>query len=304
MKAGHVAKGCAFSLITVFALMSGCAGLMWLHDAVHPNGGNAYYDKMDNLSPEESRCMKPGPYEVSSYEEKATGTLGRFVAYYSKDADVPVPVIISNNGTGWGAGKYPEWFKHAAGWGYIVVGNEEGTSWNGISGEKSLQWILKQHKKKDSPLYNRADTTQIAAIGHSQGGTGAVNSITVQPSSKYYGAAVILASTYDGYNDFLGWKSEASLIRVPTLILVADNDWLTPPDAYNRLYQAIPDTLPKLAARRKECDHGDMLVFADGYVMAFLQHFLKGDSTALRALNELRDNPLYVDARSNLIGND
>ena len=56
--------------------------------------------------------------------------------------------------------------------------------------------------------------------------------------------------------------------------------------------------------RRKECDHGQMLYFADGYVTAWFMWLLQNDKEAAKAFvgekPELLTNPLYQDQESDL----
>ena len=288
-------------LFIVFIAMAGCGKIFEAYNANHPSGSNKYYEMLTGLSEQESIYMKLGKYEVKTYEETATGTLGTFRMWYPADAATSskkYPVIVSNNGTGWPATKYPEWFKHMASWGFIVVGNDEGTSWNGDSAQATLEWLIKLNGTKGSVIYNKANLDKIGSIGHSQGGTGVENAITVQPSASMYKAAVMLASTYNGYNAFLKWDADASKIKIPMMILVADSDGLTPLKDYNTLWNALPSNITKVAGRRKDCGHGDMLVYGDGYVTAWFLWHLQGNTAARNAIKELKTNPSYTEVRT------
>jgi len=284
-------------------VLGGCAGcgkLIEMYNANHPSGSNQYYNMLTGLSPQESVYMKLGSHEVKTYEEPAAGTLGTYRMWYPADimtSKKKYPVIVSNNGTGWAATKYPEWFQHMASWGFIVVGNDEGTSWDGNSAEATLQWLIGLNSKKSSVIYQRADLKNVGAVGHSQGGTGVENAITTQPSAKMYKAAVMLASTYNGYNAFLRWNADASKITIPMMVLVANSDGLTPLKDYNTLWKALPNNIIKVAARRNDCGHGDMLVYGDGYVTAWFLWHLQGNMKAREAIKELRTNKSYVEVR-------
>ena len=291
------------SIIVCLAVVGSCAGCaqMWeAYNANHPSGSNKYYELLTGLAPKESIYMKMGSHAVNSYEEKAEGSLGTFRVWFPADMDKgkkKYPVIVSNNGTGWAAAKYPEWFRHMASWGFIVVGNDEGTSWNGNSAEETLQWLIGLNAKKGSPIYKHADLDNIGTVGHSQGGTGVENAITTQPSAKKYKAAVMLASTYNGHNPLLRWDADASKIRIPMMVLVANSDGLTPLKDYNALWNALPNNIVKVAARRNDCGHGDMLVYGDGYVTAWFLWHLQGNTEAREAIKELKSNKSYVEVR-------
>lgn len=299
MKAKKILKG---GCLSVLLLMGACGGLMKWIGANHPGGHNKYYHKIETTGEIETRYMQMGPHVVAYHEAPAEGALEKFKVWYPADigeGETRYPLIISNNGTGWGASKYPEWFRHMASWGFIVVGNEEHSSWDGRAGQLSLEWILRQDSLSGSPLYHRVDKERIAAIGHSQGGTGTVNAVTVQPDAGRYNTAVLLANTFNGQSDLLIWTSDASQIRIPTLILVAENDILTPREDLRKLYAAIPDSVFKAMGRHVGVGHGDMLVFADGYVTAWMMWQLKGDTLATRAftggLPELSHNPKFIE---------
>ena len=57
-------------------------------------------------------------------------------------------------------------------------------------------------------------------------------------------------------------------------------------------------------ARRNDCDHGEMLYFADGYVTAWFMWQLQGDEKAAQAFigdsPELMNNSLYQDQKINI----
>lgn len=290
-----------WSSIAILTMLVGCGSLWNAINANHPSGSNRYYDMLTGLAPLESQYMKMGAMPVDSIAETTTGSLGYFRAWYPaemKKSSQIYPVIVSNNGTGWPATKYTQWFHHMAAKGFIVVGNDEGTSWNGNSAEATLQWILKLNENPRSVIYHKVDTRNIGTIGHSQGGTGVENAITTQPSASKYKCAVMLASTYNGYNTFLRWNADASKIRVPIMILVANDDGLTPLKDYNNLWNALPNNIIKVAGRRTGCAHGDMLVYGDGYVTAWFLWHLKGNNAARNAVRELGRNPSYIQVRS------
>jgi len=289
-------------IILALTLITGCNNLWQAYNANHPSGSNKYYEMLTGLSPKESTYMKLGNHEVKTHEEQAEGTMGTFRMWYPADAETSnkkYPVIVSNNGTGWPATKYTEWFHHMASWGFIVVGNDEGTSWNGNSAEATLQWLIGLNSSKNSVIYQRADLQNVGTVGHSQGGTGVENAITTQPSASMYKAAVMLASTYNGYNAFLRWNADASKIKIPMMVLVANGDGLTPLKDYNTLWNALPSDIIKVAARRNDCGHGDMLVYGDGYVTAWFLWHLQGNTQARDAIQELRTNKSYVEVRMN-----
>ncbi len=282
--------------------LSSCSTAWQAYNESRPSGSNEYWNKVETAGAIETSYMRLGPHQVMTYEQPAEGSLGRYRAWYPADMKggaTRYPVIVSNNGTGVGAAKYEQWFRHMASWGFIVIGNEEGTSWNGKSAEQTLSWLLASEKSPDSVFHNHLDRSKIGLIGHSQGGTGVVNAATVQPSARLYKTAVLLASTHNGYNAFLRWTSDAAELSIPTLVLVAKDDGLTSPESLTKLYDSIPRGVFKAKARRTGVGHGDMLVVADGYVTAWMMWQLKGDRNASRAFvgagPELATNKNFID---------
>ena len=69
-------------------------------------------------------------------------------------------------------------FEHFASRSFIVIGNEEDYSWNGFASDMSLNDLLKRNDDKKSILYQKIDTDNIGSLGHSQGGVGAINTVT------------------------------------------------------------------------------------------------------------------------------
>lgn len=55
------------------------------------------------------------------------------------------PVVVKVNGSGVRGSKYKIIFEHYASWGVIVVGNEDDTSWSGLSSDMSLQYVLDEN---------------------------------------------------------------------------------------------------------------------------------------------------------------
>ncbi len=293
-----------YAILGLFMVVASCAAVIDRLGDAQPSGNNDYWTKVQTSGHIETKYMRLGPNAVSTYAEPAPTSLQKYRVWYPADigrSSRKYPVIVSNNGTGWGAAKYAQWFRHMASWGFIVVGNEEGTSWDGKSAELTLAWLLKAGNTPSSIFFDHIDKSHIGVIGHSQGGTGAINAATVQPNASLYKTIVVLASTHDGYNAFTRWTSNASKIAATTLILVAKDDWLTSHESLNKLFAAIPDGKLKAQARRQNSSHSEMLLAADGYVTAWMMWQLQNDIVASRAFvgskAELRTNSQFSEAK-------
>lgn len=67
--------------------------------------------------------------------------------------------MVFTNGTGVAGSKYVALFEHLASWGFVVIGNEEPETWNGISSDKSIGYLLEQNEKSDSRFYQKSMLT-------------------------------------------------------------------------------------------------------------------------------------------------
>lgn len=83
------------------------------------------------------------------------------------DSGKQYPLVIMVNGTGVKASAYKEVFRHLASWGFIVAGNEDAASGNGASSAKTLDFMLQENEKEDSPFYQHIDMENIGIAGHS-----------------------------------------------------------------------------------------------------------------------------------------
>ncbi len=263
----------------------------------------------------EAKFLKQGKADVSYFESTALMSFKKYEIYYPSDiADrtSPLPVVIFVNGTGTGGERYPALQKHMASWGFITVATEEENAWNGFSAEMSVRLLeLLNDRKGDfngkkNVFYGKVDMDRIGITGHSQGGFGVVNAITDQRHKDNYKAAVILSSNAQT-NEDLQWEADATKIKAPTLILGstgATDAALAPIDSLKKLYRQIPNSTPKVLARRNDADHGQMLYYADGYVTAWFLWHLQGNKTAAKVFTgnnpELMQNKLYQNRRIDL----
>lgn len=69
-------------------------------------------------------------------------------------------------------------------------------------------------------------------------------------------------------------------------------------------YEALPDSVDKIIARKTAIDHGETYQSIDGYMTAWFMWHLQGDEKAGKAFKssdaEILHNSLYQDVRSNI----
>lgn len=315
-------------VVCLVLLVGGCSVLLGIMN--HRN--NNYWKYTETAGEMEAKYTALGSCEVSTAEWNADGKAWqKYEVWYPsemKDSNSTYPLVIMANGTGIKASQYQAVFKHLASWGFIVVGNEDENSRTGESCAAALDFMLGLNEDKSSDFYGKIDTDNIGIAGHSQGGVGAMNAVTEQTNGNLY-QAIWTASTTSRYHaDELnksadGWSCAPSKINIPCFMTAGTKDFdagnvdeytvgelakgsaqgICPLWWLNECYNAIPESVDKVMARKVNADHGDMLRSADGYMTAWFLYYLKGDTKAGSVFfgenAEIRSNALYQDVKTN-----
>ena len=259
----------------------------------------------------ESKYIKNGSYEVKYFEEKTTEDFKKYEVYYPKELETNTskyPVVVFINGTGVYGHKYKALFKHLASWGFIVLGNEDPSTCKGTSADKTLAYILDKNKDSSSIFYNKIDTNNIGASGHSQGGVGVFNAITANEHSSMYKTAVALSPTNEIGAKDLNMGYDITKVKIPLLMIAGtkgdfETKMVLPLDIMIQMYDKL--NVQKVMMRKTDIEHGGMLYEADGYVTAWFMWRLKNDSYAGSAFKgqnaEIFNNNLYQDVKSNIL---
>ena len=278
-----------------------------------PSVPENYTDTVKTGGEIEEKYLAMGSYEVEHLESATVSSLEKFEVYYPKDIYNlgKVPVVIFLNGTGTPASKYPALQEHLASWGFITIANEENNSFYGEGVELSIRYLLfadtYSSNDDESPLKGHIDFDNIGVTGHSQGGIGVINGITIHPHSDMIKAAVMLSSTETDMAKAFLWDSDSSLIHANTMMIGSSGQTdsaISPLESMQKTYENITDDVIKVLARRNDCDHGEMLYYADGYVTAWFMYFLQGDEEAGKAFfgdnPEISANEFYQDIMINV----
>lgn len=176
--------------------------------------------------------------------------------------------------------------------GFIVVGNDDGSTGFGKSSDETIDYIKKASVDKDSVLYGKIDIDNIGITGHSQGGAGVFTSISIMEHKDEYKTAVALSPTHEETAVAFGWKYDLTKINIPTLIIAGsqgdfETQMVLPIEKMIDMYNKIPSS--KIMMRRIGAEHGQMLYSADGYVTAWFMWQLQNDEEAGKAF--IGDNP-------------
>ena len=232
------------------------------------------------------------------------------------------PIVVMANGTGVPASRYAPVFRHLASWGFVVIGNEMQNSWSGGASAGALDLLLELNEDPSSLFYHKLDLDNVGSAGHSQGAIGAINAVTAQPNGDSYKALYLASTPSSLYASTLEWAYDPALIDVPCFMTAgtglldageagspevaeeAQEVSISPLWSQEENYGLIPDSVPKLRARRTGADHAEMLPWPDGYMTAWFMYWLQGDEAAGRAFfgpdAEIVHNPLWQDIEKNL----
>lgn len=261
----------------------------------------------------EAKYMENGAYEVSVYEEPTLQGFSEYTVYYPSEletTDKKYPVIVISNGSGTPVSKITAIPKHFASWGFIVIGTEEHYDWNGFSSEMCIRHLQRMNDNemigdKESIFYQKVDFENVGIVGHSQGGVGVFNAITVHENSSVFKTAVSLSPTNQELAQAFEWNYDLTKIDIPIMLIAGEgggDDWVVTGEQLNEIYDDIEST--KLMVRRKNTPHGETLYSANGYVIAWFMWQLQDDEEAAKAFSgetpELQGNLLYQDQQINM----
>lgn len=273
-----------------------------------------YWESIKSEATVENKYNQPGSYEVDkqvydALQDETDKHPNHFVVWSPKE-EGKYPLVVMVNGTGVPCDKYEAVFKHFASYGYVVIGNNYGTNWDGKHPSETLDFALNTPE-----IASKIDKDKIAIGGHSQGGMGTFNAISEYDNGKLYDVAFSLSPTNNylaqgltwgfnlGTDNAYGFRLEN--IQIPMMLIAGtgpfDNDTVSPLECMEEECNAL--NVDKVMFRRADkIDHGNMLYEANGYVIAWLDYYLKGveeNKNAFFGENaEIKTNGRYQDFKS------
>lgn len=297
-------------ILLLILLLVGCVMI-----ADHRNKN--YWKYADPKGEIEKKFTSMGDFNVAFKEFSAADCVWKkYEIWYPADMKKgeKYPLVIMVNGTGVKASQYKEVFKHLASWGFIVAGNEDDNSRTGESSAATLDFLLSLNNDENSKFYGMIDVENIGIAGHSQGGVGAVNAVTMQKNGSMYKAVFTASTTSPALSEVLGddWKHDMTKINIPCFMVAgtgigdagknndknaSEGQGICPLWSLNESFDNVRNTA--VTGRLKNKDHGDMLRYADGYMTAWFMYYLKGDSDSRKAFfgknAEISDNDNWQD---------
>lgn len=282
------------------------AGELFLATCSNEAVSDGYQDNQTYTSPLEKMYASNGSFAVTHESHEAEEPrVGQHQVWYPSDvvtSNHRWPVVVLANGTGVNASRYEVIFRHMASWGFIVIGNEDIGSWDGLSTIISLQHILSLNKDITSPLYGKVDTTAIGLAGHSQGGVAVYNAATQYDLSHLFKAICPQSCSSPDLSEGLGWDFRPSKVSAPAFLMAGtgpiDANSICPLSSLQQNYDSISGQ-PVVMGRIKGVDHGDVLSRGEAYTTAWMLYWLCGDTEAARCFvgddAELYDNDQWQD---------
>ena len=293
-------------IVIIFAIlfMLGYFGLkkLWRNILTAPMAPENYVMEVTTGGEIEARYMATGEHETAYFETDYSedSDIKKIEIWYPAELETSnkkYPVVLFVNGTGVSASRYKPVFEHLASWGFIAIGNEDPSTWEGKKADATLTWLLTANEDESSVFYRKVDTENIGITGHSQGGVGVFSTINNTEHKDVYKCAVSLSPTQEDMAEALKMPYDSSKTVIPVMILAgAPNDVISL-EALNNMFHKISSDI--VIARRSNTDHGQMLYSSDGYVTAWFMWQLQGDMYAADAFKgdnpEIIHNLLYQD---------
>ena len=248
-----------------------------------------YFNKVTSGGILEEKYRGYGASEVASLEVDSNVELfNKYKIWYplelENDNGKKYPIVLFANGTGVPYSKYEAIFDHLASWGFVVIGNDDVNSATGESSSITLNYILSLNNNKESIFYDKLDIEHIGISGHSQGGVGAINAVTNFNNSNMFTSIYTASTTSLELANALEWDYDVTKVSIPYFMVAGtgkvDAETITPLYSLIKNYDSLNDNVKSVMARRKNIDHGDMLIYADSYMTAWFRYTLMNDNDA------------------------
>ena len=285
-KVGKVILIIVIILTILFAL--GYFGLkkLWKNILTAPMAPEKYIAEVTTGGEVEEKYMAAGSYEIGYFEADyaENADIKKIEIWYPEELEASseqYPVVLFVNGTGVAASRYKPVFEHLASWGFIAIGNEDPSTWEGKKADATLSWLLAANEDETSIFYHRVDTNNVGITGHSQGGVGVFHAINETEHKELYKCAVSLSPTQEDMAEALKMPYDSSKTTIPIMILASAPNDVISLEGLNDMFKKISTNV--VIARRSNTDHGQMLYSGDGYVTAWFMWRLQGDEAAAAA---------------------
>jgi len=135
--------------------------------------------------PVQAAFTPPGPYATTTGTvTDATGTVIDDLFYPSNYAALGFksPIVTWGNGTNGTPGKVSTFLSHLASYGFTVIASTLPNTGSGHEIDAAAHYLVAQDSAAGSVFQGHLDVNEVAAVGASQGATGAVRAATNDPA--------------------------------------------------------------------------------------------------------------------------
>lgn len=258
-----------------------------------------YYKDFKSDSMVEMKYSNRGDFETAYTEfDSDNQSIQKIRIWYPKELEntnKKYPMVLVVNASSTRAVNYKPFFDRLASWGFIVVGNDDPQTGTGETASKTLDFVLSLGT--ESVLSDKINQENIAIIGYSQGGAGALAAVTKYENGKTYKTIFTGSAAYPLLATNMGWDYDISKIRIPYFMVAGTGKsddagvedvtkefaGVSPLKDMIEIYEKIPEDVAKIRARASGAEHEDMLERSDGYMTAWMLYQLYGDEEAKKA---------------------
>lgn len=202
-----------------------------------------------------ARYESPGPHRVQVLPAAlCCDRKGKEIDLYLPVANAQgrqMPVVVWGNGSWASPEKYDFLLRHLASWGMVVAATRD----DAVARGETMLDALALLEEEGAPV--PVDVDRVAAIGHSQGAGGAANAAIAAGHIDTVVAIDLPAKDNCSPGDCDDIPSGLSG-DVSVLFLSGDRDPLSPPDAVDAYYGAVPEGLLTAKGMVVDADHNDI----------------------------------------------
>ena len=116
-----------------------------------PMTPNNYTKEVKTGGDIEIKYLSMGDYKVKKVKKDGSEITKKYYIYYPEELsniNKKYPVVVILNGTGVLPKKYKELFKHLASWGFVVIGNDDGSTGFGKSADETIDLIISENSNR------------------------------------------------------------------------------------------------------------------------------------------------------------
>jgi pimeloyl-ACP methyl ester carboxylesterase len=259
--------------------------------------------------PVQSEFTKLGPFATTT-RTVDQGNQPEYDIFYPRNYHAlgfKSPIVTWGNGTFAVPGMYQTLLSHFASYGFTVIATTLTNTGSGREIKAAAQYLVAQNTKSGSVFDGHLDVHHVAAVGHSQGATGAARVAMTDPSLITSLMTFSLPDTkWAGANSDCPVTSDCEVtmsdVRQPTFLISTHgpiDSIIASPATEQAFFQSIKGHAVSGIVEMSEgttadhnslqdADHGGHPEAELGYATAWLEYTLRGDTKAAAAFRGSR----------------